>query len=1195
MEVPQTSKKFSSDIQTRLEYRQSRTRAPDKKGHVAQWTLAEQAKSWDLIPNPSQRFVARLMHPSSSARRLLVKFTPGSGKTVTSLLSAMPYLDMQVQRRNSGQETGRVFIVGFTSEVFRNELLRFTNFGFINSSEIKKTRHLMATESPKLSEHVAQMRRRLTDRFNRGFFEFYGYKSLANRLFPGINIDKITASELLTRAQSGDIKINEELLQKFRNDSFLICDEIHKVYNSQEFNQWGVALQIIVQRTTCKALFMSATPHSVPREFVDTANLVADYSEWQSQPKKPRRTTDSNGPQTLASDQIFSHDGGIWRPRSGAVEQLKQAFRGRVVFLHDNSNPEVYPTIKFRGSPLTNEYADLHVINCPATKLQQQAYAVSSKGQLGMDALYLCDWIIPLPERLLKTKRYPNAAVVECSLYGGKSKAARYLSFNTEEIKNLRFHPDVQKELGLEYNPDNDGFTDMGFFEYSNIRKFSAVFARFIQDIRKSVQSGGPKKRLVYHPVVRNSGVLAVAQLLSANGFIEHGTAPNDETLCVVCGKIRKEHSKSSSDESTDRTCKFVPAKYICIYADLEKGTVRRLLDAYNGQHNADGSKVSICIGSRMISESYDFKALREIYALRVDSMSEAIQLFGRGIRSRSHFWLPKKDRDIEISVYMMTLGKSGGTMDDNDDPVVGGLTPFPAEEDIDLTDSAKVSAIERKYRRKIVEWNIVLKLEKEVLHQSAIDGAVNFEINRPTERTNSDGILSVMPYTPDVELGTRVERLTHDAFYAGETVKMIKILIKQAFPSIYTCWTYDGLLRFIKNPNVRMQKKTPLGLEIIHSRMSKYDLSEIDELDFVAALDGLVYDQQSMLINYERSSFYDRMSNDQDKVILLPGGGSGIIVHLKENVFCLAAVNQDGSPKFSIHSPFRLGTPFVPEFVDIGEYQRRLDPDVEFNINVVRFIETWEATRDLPFAEANKARNSYITCLFGIRFRRRLLEAAIEYIRHKRVSFNLPPGVKFMTFAKEIIEAFDRINAVAFDNTVDDPKARILRYLNDTTGPHGTKGKINPLSRSPARNGAPPLLNFATQLKRPMDKPVGHWLGETQRRLCRGAWKTITKEVDDRDENDIIVGYLDYNSSSDIVTRFKIRRPLHLIPKNDDSRRIERGSVCQSRPKEELSKIAQALKIPTKKNSILLSNAIMRQLMANEAAKKNNKRWWYF
>ena len=1276
----QSSPDFLPEIQKRLEFKQSKL-ADDEKSKMpampATYDLAMYAPPSNLIMHPSQQFVERLMHPASPCERLFVKYAPGTGKTATAMKSALPeYLNLQIQRRDAGEETGRIFVIGFTENVFKNELMKFPKFGYVSAEEIARMDALIK-KGPDginaLRELRTKIRRRLTDRSDRGFFEFLGYKALAIRLFPKINVDTISPQELLEGALSGKIAMDKELLARFDRQSLVICDEVHRAYNTEFRNQWGVALTVVLRKTSAKAMLLTATPLRTPTEIVELANIICAHP-------------DPSVNKEFSKEQLFNSAGEL---KKGAMSALQDAFRGKVAFVH-NPDPALYPTIKLMGEPFsvggaaaaaggelskknqssknltlpdgTPIFGDLYVTKCPATALQRHAYSISARGQMGFDSAFLCDWVIPLPESALVTKKYPSAGISVSKPSGGKKSSSDdcekwYLSCNSEELGKLGKNEDirncVEDQFQFTWNEAYGVLSGVNFFHRDNIRFYSSTYYAFILDIRATIQGtfDGPSsksgsdagaaavaspqsgKMLVYHPVVRNSGVLAITELLLANGFVRAGEPGRPETLCVKCGRERRDHKRNFggvlskvAGESRSFTgipllppcTEYTPARLVTIYADMDKASVGHALRSFNGKHNIDGSSISVCVGSRMLSESYDFKGLRAIFALKIDNMASGVQLFGRGIRKGSHFGLPENQRDITLYVYMICdilKSRESGVSAKGKSAVKGkswfvdGATSPPAgislssdvfsqDEETILrkpSELSRFSNVERRYAIGLIRWNLVLELENKIFHPLAVDAAANAAINRPESRTSEHGIMSVMPYTPAVAMDDVVIRTTHDVYYSEATISLLKQLIKQAFSSMRTCWSYQALFEFVKNPVVSVGGKT--------KRLTLYNLTEIEERDFVSALDDLTYDtsdseSRQLLIHHSTaqmvkkgraSTYYERMSHSNDKQILRPDGSQGVIVQIGTNLFAMLAINKLGEPQFTPHSAVRHTATFVPTLIDIDAYQATLNPNTEFAINQQRFIEEWQAA-----GSCIDAKMKLCTCLFGIRFRARLLENAIA----PGDSPVIPNGMtksEFEKFNNDLISIFDRMNMVAYDYTVDDYKARIDRYLDDTTGPTGIIDYSNN-KNNPSRTGAPIGIPVGAVLKRKKARAVGHWIGDNPRKFVDGMWKSIVAPIDDRPENDVIVGYLDLNAPGDIIPKFKIRAGTHQIEQHSDSRRVERGSVCQSHPRSYLNEIAKKIGIKISDNSVLgTCNALMRSLMYNEKIRKDGLRWWYF
>ena len=148
-----------------------------------------------------------------------------------------------------------------------------------------------------------------------------------------IEIHKLSEREIYSSLDNGDININQMILSQFKN-SLIICDEIHNVYNSIQKNNWGVAIQVVLDyfsnKHLLRVLFLSATPmtHS-PSEITDLLNLLLPKNE------------------KVTKKQFFNGD----KLLPNALENIKEKIIGKISFLRDE-NPIYYPTRKFIGETI---------------------------------------------------------------------------------------------------------------------------------------------------------------------------------------------------------------------------------------------------------------------------------------------------------------------------------------------------------------------------------------------------------------------------------------------------------------------------------------------------------------------------------------------------------------------------------------------------------------------------------------------------------------------------------------------------------------------------------------------------------------------------------------------------------------------------------------------------------------------------
>ena len=204
-----------------------------------------------------QMFVANYINPNTPYSRLLMKWQTGIGKTIGSLALALNFIDYYKKEEAHGiSNIGYVFIIGFTAQVFRNELLRFPELGIITRQELEKLNTLrkLAYNGTKfdvenLQEFLMRINKKFNNRTGNGFFQFIGYKKLVNLVFKvmdkSINISSLDEDGISKAIKENKIKLNTTLLDEFKN-SLIICDEIHNVYNSLDKNNWGATLQYVI-------------------------------------------------------------------------------------------------------------------------------------------------------------------------------------------------------------------------------------------------------------------------------------------------------------------------------------------------------------------------------------------------------------------------------------------------------------------------------------------------------------------------------------------------------------------------------------------------------------------------------------------------------------------------------------------------------------------------------------------------------------------------------------------------------------------------------------------------------------------------------------------------------------------------------------------------------------------------------------
>jgi superfamily II DNA/RNA helicase len=836
-----------------------------------------------LKPHSYQIFIENLLNPNTPYKRLLLLWDTGIGKTIASLLSAMKFIEhFRLESESGNKEIGSVFIIGFSEKVFKNDLLRFPEFGFLNRDEkieLERIKKIALNGSIKdieiYKERIIKIRKRLSNRRGNGFFKFYGYKAFVNRIFiPKHKTDLtiMTEEQIKDALKSGEIKYNEELLLEFKN-SLIICDEIHNVYNSIEKNNWGIAIQSVLDKEpTCKAIFMSATPiNNSPTEIIDILNLLVSNDEIKK----------DYGKEHLKREDFFKNEKEL---KPNALEQISRLCRGKISFVKD-TNPQYFPELRSLGENIPG-VSYLKFIRCPMTKFHYKTYSSIYKGTLSQDSQYLMDFVLPNPND-------ENIGI-----------------YQTDQIKQIYSASQTWKnKYEIDYI-DNKIVGDI--CQYDNLKKYSNKYVTLL-DIINDIIKNRKGKICIYHNVVHMSGVLFIAEILIRNGILDENTAPSDNTLCVICGKTKKEHNIKSNkiegggvdlkeiynslndtnsdsynitsqkeldilnhkfdtnitndnNNDTNTTYKYIfnnddhynisndnisndnisndnllnnnllnnktklggnikyeqhefkPVRFVIAHSEIDKSSMEQSIEKFNHIDNVWGDNFLILVGSKVIKESMDIKAIQNMIITRIpDNIQTLIQIRGRAVRKNSHIGLPPENNIVNFMILSTSLPDNfnindfkqldNKTHDNNINNKTDNKINNKINNKTDMINNM-LSYEEEKYRDKINVFKTIQEIEK-VFHENAIDAIINKEIIAYNDKSREKDPLAPLLYEPNInkkyDKQFNLDELKLDTFniyYNKKEINIIKSIVKQLFIEISTVWRYDDLFDAVKNPN---------------------------------------------------------------------------------------------------------------------------------------------------------------------------------------------------------------------------------------------------------------------------------------------------------------------------------------------------------------------------------------------------------
>ena len=869
-----TDDNFIEDLLTRKEFYWTKRWEPPKNTDdeiIPRFILDDAIQAGNFLKlTGHQQFISGFLNPNTEFKRLHLKWSTGSGKTIGGLSVAMNFINQFKMERELGSvEIGSIFIIGYAKRQFQADLLRFPEFGFISYDEriklhkLRKLAHSGAVyDADKLREFVTMLKKRFTNRKFNGFFQFYGYKEFVTRILNvrDFDLNEMNEAQIYAAISDGTITYNTALLSEFKN-SIIICDEIHNVYNSAEKNNWGIALQAVLDKEpSCRCLTLSATPfNNSPVEFVSLLNLLLPAD------------------QRVNKSMFFTSNNAL---KPGALAHIAKLSRGRFSFLID-ANPANYPRIISEGVSIPG----IDYLKFIRTPMSPEFYATYKRiyDEAMPIAGYLDDIVLDNPDN-------ENIGI-----------------YQPDTIRKLAAAPSAWKEKhGLDYQHNKIVGAALG---PGRLHKISAKYAAVIDAVMEAIQTR-KGKIFIYHNDVHMSGVLFIEQVLIAHGFIDEFSASVANTLCMRCGKPKSEHTehtggagakgytlrknsslpegvelyddtykvtsrdilearaplteeflsmrprkiryetaagtaltaalkhagytrykktalythminaeypkvrrvareiaaehsggKQPQGPTSGDSCAFAPARFIMAHSDIDRRQMDASLDKYNDPDNVTGVKYLILVGSKIIKESYDLKAIQNVFiAGRPDNIPTFIQIRGRAVRNKSHRGLPEDSQVVRVKIFVHQI---------------------PGKTD-------QLSHEELKYQEKIESFKVIQQIEQ-VIHENAIDSALNYD---KIKRSIISDPLAPLPYKPIYTTDqldiSQLNQSTFDPYYGDNEIHLIKSLIKRIFISLSSVWQYSDLLDVVHNP--------PEGYE------NEINTQLFSEDNFKIALQQLIY-----------------------------------------------------------------------------------------------------------------------------------------------------------------------------------------------------------------------------------------------------------------------------------------------------------------------------------------------------------------
>lgn len=1142
---------------------------------IPRFILDREIKKGNFLQlHPYQLFVSNFINPNTPYKRLLVKWETGTGKTIAALTLAKSFIDYYRKESERGSpEIGTVFILGFNQGIFKKELITYPEFGFITREEIKKLNQLKKvaargtkTELANLQEFIIKIKKRFSNRKRNGFFKFYGYREFVNRIFlprdPDININNMTEEEVLLSLKKNKIKFNEELLESFKN-SLIICDEIHNVYNSIDKNNWGIAIQSVLDNIpTVRAVYLSATPlNNSPTEIVDLLNLLIPDQKFKK-------------------DDFFSNaKTGDLKPNT--LNKIKDLIKGRISFIRD-TNPEFFPSRTYLGEYIS-DIPHLKFTRCPMSSFHYKTYKKIYDNTPTQDIQYLVDFILPNPQDK------------EFGIY------------QTKQIKSIiKNAPQTWKDkVGF----DMDGDIIVGdALNKKTLQKYSSKYFHMIERVHEIIKKK-MGKIFIYHNIVHMSGVLFIQEVLRNNGIIGEFDAHTDATLCVLCGRTYGNHSAKDKE-------KFVPVRFIVAHSEINKPKILRSIDKYNQPDNSDGRNLLILVGSKLIKESYDIKTIQNILIMgRPDNIPALVQITGRAARKNSHIYLPIDKHNVNIQIFTTAL------------PIKNKKGEYEkSHEELKYKDKIKdydvMRMLEKAMHESAVDAAININImfnEKCVFNNVDPLGPIPYRpdyiISKEFKSKNTINSTSDVFY--EEEEVKYIVYIIKRLFIEQDSVWTYE----QIFDAIRNPphnWYINKNTKLVEESTIQIALTKLLWVDKCDKCINKIMYTEpiTEKLNMDKLMEDDIYEV-----------VIETMFDSDEKILILPNGQKCMIVQIGKyyTLMPLDTSKHKIQPIIDIELPYRVIRKFDNKNISIRKYLENISSKLNYQQKKIKYKKKYQHLELNQMEDAvcdygadfhqlfiedtieyilnfliGKCKNTseyhdfYFKMLYYYDIIGIILWASTvkENIREKYKPYIQEP-VNHMKEKEKNTQDILKILESNLSKTACNwcPEIVQKKYYSSVT-------KSIELSKKKIKKGVKIPANML---------PVGHFIKETPRiydvTLSNSMWKDIpsyvSKSTISWEENDIIIGF-DEKSAAGVHVRFKLRSPIQDIKKFKDIRRIEKGSICASKSKTYLLEVANKLGIKKidRVNVLELCDSIRTKLINNEIRErklKNSKIKWFY
>jgi superfamily II DNA or RNA helicase len=735
--------------------------------------------------NEHQSLLANFINPNTPYTGLLVFHGTGSGKTCAAVAIAEKFKPLV---EKYGTKIHILTPGPLLKQNFLNEIIKCTGETYL---KIFQDKNIILSDDDKIK--IKKNAMAIVNQYYRimTYRSFYK-KVLGEKIREKVVTGKNTVKSIARKTETGEYERDISMDRIYSLDNtLLIVDEAHALTDSG----YGDSVKKIIEASKqLKILLLSATPMK------NSADNIVDLLNYL-------RPIDSQ----IERDKIFTTAKvSEIEFKPGGKEYLRQMCRGYVSYLR-GADPLTYAERVDMGE-IPPGLNFIKVIRCYMEDFQHKTYnnvIESIADSFDRRSEAVANFVFPGLSKISKIDSQIEG------FYGieGMNQIKHQLK-NSPEILNKKIASDILPQLNIKdsssllYLTENGKVLTGDIFSETYLKYFSTKFYTAIREINLMVWGKkGPGLLFVYSNLVR-SGIDLFKEVMLKNGYLEYQEVYNNyvikpETRCYFCDQLFRTHTNSSDIPNH----KFYPATFLSVTGKSEENpeqipeeTIKILDTVFGNIDNKDGKFLKVVLGSKVMTEGFNLKNIKEIHILDVHfNLGRIDQVIGRGIRWCVHH------------------------------AITNDLNPFPKVRVYKYVVSVEngLSSEEELYQKAEQKYMLIKETER-ILQEEAIDCPLNYNSNIFPEELErykdcgtkdnpcpavcgymkcqykcSNKLLNAKYYDPSRGIYRKVEKAnldysTYDSSLADEEINYAKDRIKELY-LLENIYVLDSIIKYIK------------------------------------------------------------------------------------------------------------------------------------------------------------------------------------------------------------------------------------------------------------------------------------------------------------------------------------------------------------------------------------------------------------